>query len=223
MAEATGDSGDRAHGPNPPSESHFNNPESPANASVDIPNPPSPRNESSANVSVEIPNPASPRNVNASQTFRHPITGENLSPQRFTTLKAWALQKGKVMGMGDTDDLGDVTDYVYAGALAWEDTVQMRNLIKKSRIRPLQLRRAITVNRQQNAQACIAYLCGTVARKPCVPCSRGSGPFAECVTVEGSLLGACASCHYGGEGNRCTFHISSKSFHLRPIRSMCGC
>ena len=48
--------------------------------------------------------------------------------------------------MGDTDNLGDVMDYVYAGALAWEDTVQMRNLIKKSRIRPLQLRHAITVN-----------------------------------------------------------------------------
>ena len=88
MAEATGDSSDRAHGPNPLSESHFNNPESPANASVDIPNPPSPCNESSVNVSIEIPNPASPHNVNASQTFRYLITGENLSPQRFMTLKA---------------------------------------------------------------------------------------------------------------------------------------
>ena len=113
------------------------------------------------------------------------------------------------MGMRDIDELGNVTEYVYAGALAFEDTVQMRNLVQMRLVRPLQLRRAITVNRQQNAQACIAYLCGTVEPKPCGPCSRGSGPFQECVTVEGSLLGACASCHYGGEGGRCTFHSKS--------------
>jgi hypothetical protein len=144
----------------------------------------------------------------------HPITGDTLSVEREAALKEWALRKGYTMGQFDSDELGDVTEYVFAGALTFADTIQMKSLIKMDRKRPLRLRRAINVNRQQNAQACMAYLCGTVKAKPCGPCSRGSGPFTECVTVDGGLLGACASCHYGGEGNRCTFHVSSKSFNV---------
>jgi len=219
MAEAAGDAGDRVQGLNSPSDSHVDMPESSDNVSVNNPKTAAPGGAHHPTGAISSPPPS----VQSDATTRHPITQEILSPMRAAELKAWALQKGKVMGMNDTDELGNITDYVFAGAIAFEDTVQMKNLIKKRRIRQLQLRRAITVNRQQNAQACIAFLCGRVAPKPCGPCSRGSGPFTECVTVEGSLLGACASCHYGGEGNRCTFHISSKSFSLRLLRSMYGC
>jgi hypothetical protein len=155
--------------------------------------------------------PPQPR-TEVSKMFQHPVTAEFLTEEETTALIAWALQKGKTMAAGDTDELGNLTDYVYAGALAFQHTVQMKNLLEMRMVRGLQIRRAITVNRQQNAQACIAYMCGTINLKRCGPCSRGSGPFQECVTVEGGLLGACASCHYGGEGNRCTFHVSSKSY-----------
>ena len=57
------------------------------------------------------------------------------------------------MGMGDTGELGKVTDYVYTGALASEDTVRMMNLVQKRHVHRLQLRRAITVNQQQSTQA----------------------------------------------------------------------
>ena len=41
------------------------------------------------------------------------------------------------MGMDDTDELGSVTDYVFAGAVAFEDTLQMKDLLQMPRIRPL--------------------------------------------------------------------------------------
>jgi len=169
------------------------------------------------------PPPPPPPAAEPSKTFQHPVTGKWLTAEEVAALKAWALQKGKSMGIGDIDELGSVIDYVFAGAIAFEDTLHMRSLLQMPRIRPLWIRRAITVNRQQNAQACMAYLCGTITPQPCGPCSRGAGPFHECVTVNGSLLGACASCHYGGEGSRCTFHLGSKSFNSYLSRSIFGC
>jgi len=194
--------------------------ENPARASIEpqptpdstTARPPAPSDNADGSVVSPLVTSFSPPRTDVSKSIQHPVTGKPHTAEEIAALKAWALQKGKSMGMGDEDELGDVTDYVFAGALAFEDTMHMRNLIQMSRIRPLQLRRAVTVNRQQNAQACMAYLCGKVERKPCGPCSRGSGPFRECVTVDGSLLGACASCHYGGEGSRCNFHLSSKSY-----------
>lgn len=201
MASAAGDT---VHGANPASNNHGDAPETSNETSV---NPPNMAHTHHPVIAVNTSHPPVQSDTAGTDTVTEPYTAEEES-----ALKAWALRKGYAMGMDDTDDLGDVSDYVGAGALAFGDTVQMRNLLQKDPVRSLQLRRAITVNRQQNAQACVAYLCGVVQRKPCGPCSRGSGPFTECVTVEGCLLGACASCHYGGEGNRCTFHISSKSF-----------
>src|SRR5579871_5472142 len=51
---------------------------------------------------------------------------------------------------------------------------------------------------------------GDVANPPCISCSKGSGPFPVCVTVTDALRGSCASCHYGGEGSRCSFRKSRK-------------
>src|SRR5690349_14869802 len=70
-----------------------------------------------------------PRPADLTKTVKHPVTGELLTAEEVASLKAWALQKGKSMGMSDTDELGSVTEYVFAGAIAFEDTIQMRHLL----------------------------------------------------------------------------------------------
>lgn len=140
---------------------------------------------------------------------KHPLTGAPIEEEKLQALINWAMQPAQV-GNNTESPLGGLTEYVEAGAIAFYDTNQMQNVLLSSVKRRIEVKRGITVNRQQNAQAAQAYMRGDAANPPCISCSKGSGPFPICVTVADSLRGACASCHYGGEGSRCSFRKPRK-------------
>jgi len=96
------------------------------------------------------PSPANP------PTKKHPLTGAPIEAERLQQLIDWAKQPAQFNN--DTESaLGGLTEYVEAGAIAFYGTNQMENILHSSVKRPMQVKRGITVNRQQNAQAAQAY------------------------------------------------------------------
>ncbi|OQD59929.1 hypothetical protein PENPOL_c044G02110 [Penicillium polonicum] len=56
-----------------------------------------------------------------------------------------------------------------------------------------------------NLEAVMAQVVGDDVDEECEECARGLGPFTTCVTVEEELKGACANCHWVGQGYKCSF------------------
>jgi hypothetical protein len=163
--------------------------------------------------STTNPNPVTPESASEipiPKLTTHPITGEMVQEQRLKQLTDWALQPNIQMNESEKGQFGGLAEYVEAGAIAFNATNQMQNLLLVSVKRPIKVKRGISVNRQQNAQAAQAYIRGDIASSPCTSCRKGAGPFPTCVVAPDCLLGACASCHYGGEGARCSFRKSRK-------------
>jgi hypothetical protein len=62
----------------------------------------------------------------------------------------------------------------------------------------------------------VAQVVGAVQIKSCKSCRMKQGPWKDCVVVDGFLVGACANCHYGGKGVRCSLrpHRPCKFIHF---------
>lgn len=61
----------------------------------------------------------------------------------------------------------------------------------------------------------MAFSRGVVADKPCTRCTRGCGPFTQCVTLDGEFNGACCNCR-ADQGRRCDFH----SLNSAPVDAL---
>ena len=105
--------GDSVHEANQSSNNHGNPLETPIKTPVNSLN--------TANVPI----------ITISTPVKNPVTGETIPAKRATALKAWALRKGFMMGMTDTNELGNINDYVFAGILTFADTNQMQNLLQE--------------------------------------------------------------------------------------------
>ncbi|KAH0607935.1 uncharacterized protein H6S33_001987 [Morchella sextelata] len=83
-------------------------------------------------------------------------------------------------------------------------------LLPWPRLRPVTMRvqKAINVTRPVNLEAVLAQSRGVRAERECGPCSRGNGPFTECVVVPGMLRDSCSNCHYNHTSQRCTFRAA---------------
>lgn len=81
---------------------------------------------------------------------------------------------------------------------------------------PIQRRkdRHLNTARRSNGEALLAYITGTAAPRPCKSCSKGYGPWKECIIFEGQLYGSCANCWFNASGARCTFHGKHATTHF---------
>jgi hypothetical protein len=147
------------------------------------------------------------------QEEAYPFWPSLLSKTEAKALEAW-VDTGVKMGADSTDlAFGGITEYVWAAGMRHRTTVQMQLMVPMTEQRHLELRpgRMISFKRQQNAEAAIGQLRGRLKKNACESCKGCSGPFTQCVVVRNALKGACANCHYGGEGRRCNFHESFDS------------
>src|SRR6266480_2405016 len=103
--------GDSVHEANQSSNNHGNPLETPIKTPVNSLN--------TANVPI----------ITISTPVKNPVTGETIPAKRATALKAWALRKGFMMGMTDTNELGNINDYIFAGILTFADINQIQNLL----------------------------------------------------------------------------------------------
>lgn len=76
---------------------------------------------------------------------------------------------------------------------------------------------ALRADQQLNAscpfkgEACVGQIAGTVQAQPCLQCTRGLGPWVECIVVEGEFKGSCCNCHYKIRGKDCSFRAGTSS------------
>ena len=68
--------------------------------------------------------------------------------------------------------------------------------------------RVLLLSCQSNREAYMAQCVGVLSAAPCVNCEKNDGPWDQCVSVAGFLVGSCANCHYGREGTRCSLRTS---------------
>lgn len=96
---------------------------------------------------------------------------------------------------------------------------------------PLELQ----INHESHASAILGYQVGDVRTACSNKCGRGygelgsfvrssklaaneeTGKFPKCITVPGSLSGACVSCHYSKEGADCEYYESMQFFPTRLL------
>lgn len=64
----------------------------------------------------------------------------------------------------------------------------------------------LNIGRRSNGEALLAYITSETVRQQCYSCSRGHGPWKECIVSRGQLYGSCANCWFNASGSRCTFH-----------------
>jgi hypothetical protein len=149
--------------------------------------------------------PSNPPEICMQRFATNPLTGTAMLQEKLEELTSWALLPNYQLDNELECTLGGLMEYAEAGAMAFHTTNQMKSLLHLPIKWKIDVKWAITVNWQQNAQAIQAFMRGDAANPACISCSKGSGPFPICVTVAGCLCGMCASCHYGGEGSRCSF------------------
>ncbi|KAI9731454.1 MAG: hypothetical protein M1818_007844 [Claussenomyces sp. TS43310] len=88
--------------------------------------------------------------------------------------------------------------------------VATKDLYKMPVLRPLEFRplRTFGSHRRANVNAAYVQQVGEEVAAPCTFCARRCGPFTKCVVADGFLKGACANCHHGSEGSRCSFRAA---------------
>ena len=94
------------------------------------------------------------------------------------------------------------------GGVSNKGTKAARKVIRDhAPVRNLYFNYGKTVNfeRKTNVEAGLAFRRGKIAEPPCVNCSKGNGPFPQCIVLKTFFNGACASCHYNSEDRRCSF------------------
>ena len=107
--------------------------------------------------------------------------------------------------------MSSIADFNYYGYTFPKASSNAQLLAQKPRKRKIQLPdNEANYTRLQNVEAYIAQEVGNVQKVPCVNCAGGHGQFKGkgndcCVTNKGFFKGACAGCHHGTGGKRCTF------------------
>lgn len=66
--------------------------------------------------------------------------------------------------------------------------------------------------------AAALQIAGEAQEKECEHCSKGNGPFDQCVIARGFLKGACANCAYGASATNCNYHVKSESREPRMVK-----
>ncbi|KAF4956443.1 hypothetical protein FSARC_11579 [Fusarium sarcochroum] len=101
------------------------------------------------------------------------------------------------------------------------DSALCKKLSNEAALRPVKQRRTeITLNmeRRSNVEAFLAHLTGVPVSRACKNCSKGHGPWHECIIYDGQMCGSCTNCWFNASGSRCTFHETNHPSSVYPPR-----
>ncbi|KAJ4314898.1 hypothetical protein N0V84_008664 [Fusarium piperis] len=133
-------------------------------------------------------------------------------------MPSWASPQPALLGfsfsIGRT--AGEIAFQLY-GTDIRIDTALCKRLAAELALRePIQRRPDTKLNmeRRSNVESFLGYLTGVPVTRACKNCTKGHGPWHECVILEGQLCGSCTNCWFNASGSRCTFH-GKLSHYLR--------
>ncbi|KAF9777019.1 hypothetical protein IL306_004725 [Fusarium sp. DS 682] len=120
----------------------------------------------------------------------------------------------------DTPQLtaGQVAQDVYGDKILIDSTLG-KKLSNEVALRPIRQRRSdmvLNMERRSNVEAFLAHLTGVQVERSCKNCSKGHGPWSECIIYDGQMCGSCTNCWFNASGSRCTFHENNQNSIYKP-------
>ncbi|KAG4262292.1 hypothetical protein FPRO03_11165 [Fusarium proliferatum] len=120
----------------------------------------------------------------------------------------------------DTPQLtaGDVALEIYGSRIVIDSTLG-KKLAGETSLRPIRQRRSdmvLNMERRSNVEAFLAHLTGVQVSRSCKNCSKGHGPWSECIIYDGQMCGSCTNCWFNASGSRCTFHENNQNSIYAP-------
>ncbi|RKK73580.1 hypothetical protein BFJ69_g9176 [Fusarium oxysporum] len=120
----------------------------------------------------------------------------------------------------DTPQLtaGDVALEIYGSRILIDSTLG-KKLAGEASLRPIRQRRSdmvLNMERRSNVEAFLAHLTGVQVSRSCKNCSKGHGPWSECIIYDGQMCGSCTNCWFNASGSRCTFHENNQNSIYAP-------
>ncbi|KAF4437495.1 hypothetical protein FACUT_5585 [Fusarium acutatum] len=120
----------------------------------------------------------------------------------------------------DTPQLtaGDVALEIYGSRIVIDSTLG-KKLAGEASLRPIRQRRSdmvLNMERRSNVEAFLAHLTGVQVSRSCKNCSKGHGPWSECIIYDGQMCGSCTNCWFNASGSRCTFHENNQNSIYAP-------
>ncbi|KAF4332538.1 hypothetical protein FBEOM_13669 [Fusarium beomiforme] len=120
----------------------------------------------------------------------------------------------------DTSQLtaGQVASDVYGEKILIDSTLG-KKLSNEVALRPVRQRRSdmvLNMERRSNVEAFLAHLTGVQVERSCKNCSKGHGPWSECIIYDGQMCGSCTNCWFNASGSRCTFHENNQNSIYKP-------
>ncbi|KAF5721745.1 hypothetical protein FMUND_3481 [Fusarium mundagurra] len=113
---------------------------------------------------------------------------------------------------------GDVALEIYGDRIVIDSTLG-KKLASEASLRPIRQRRSdmvLNMERRSNVEAFLAHLTGVQVSRSCKNCSKGHGPWSECIIYDGQMCGSCTNCWFNASGSRCTFHENNQNSIYAP-------
>ncbi|KAF5963284.1 hypothetical protein FBULB1_13495 [Fusarium bulbicola] len=113
---------------------------------------------------------------------------------------------------------GEVALETYGNRIVIDSTLA-KKLAGEASLRPIRQRRSdmdLNMERRSNVEAFLAHLTGVQVSRSCKNCSKGHGPWSECIIYDGQMCGSCTNCWFNASGSRCTFHENNQNSIYAP-------
>ncbi|KAF5681059.1 hypothetical protein FHETE_90 [Fusarium heterosporum] len=114
---------------------------------------------------------------------------------------------------------GQVAQQIY-GNFMKSDSALCKKLSTEPALRQVKQRRPemyLNMGRRSNVEAFLAHLTGVAVERSCKNCSKGHGPWNECIIYDGQMCGSCTNCWFNASGSRCTFHENNQNSIYVPV------
>ncbi|RBQ72378.1 hypothetical protein FVER14953_06961 [Fusarium verticillioides] len=129
-----------------------------------------------------------------------------------------ATSSGPSNNAAGTLTAGDVALEIYGNRIVIDSTLG-KKLAGEASLRPIRQRRSdmvLNMERRSNVEAFLAHLTGVQVSRSCKNCSKGHGPWSECIIYDGQMCGSCTNCWFNASGSRCTFHENNQNSIYAP-------
>lgn len=143
-------------------------------------------------------------------SLHFPASQASLTTTAAPAMPAWASPQPALLGfsfsVGRT--AGEIAFQLYGTGIRIDTALCKRLAAEFAMREPIQRRPETKLNmeRRSNVESFLGYLTGVPVTRACKNCTKGHGPWNECVILEGQLCGSCTNCWFNASGSRCTFH-----------------
>ncbi|KAH7243391.1 uncharacterized protein BKA55DRAFT_595831 [Fusarium redolens] len=114
---------------------------------------------------------------------------------------------------------GEIALDIYGSKILIDSTLG-KKLAGEVALRAIRQRRSdmiLNMERRSNVEAFLAHLTGVQVKRSCKNCSKGHGPWSECIIYDGQMCGSCTNCWFNASGSRCTFHENNQNSIYAPL------